>query len=111
MHGLGAAATNRPWCTSNRRPEVIHTACEDYRASAGMDLEHDHDSRVQGKKTACETLVLWGDRGVVKRLFKPLDLWQAQCSASVQGEATPAGHFIPEECPDLTAMALRNFMR
>jgi len=93
------------------RSEAIHTACEDYRASAGIDLEHDRESRLHDQKIACETLVLWGDRGVVQRLFKPLDLWQAQCSATVKGEAVPAGHFIPEECPELTATALRNFMR
>jgi haloacetate dehalogenase len=71
---------------------------------------HDRESRARGDKIACDTLVLWGSKGVVQRLFKPLDLWQAQCSATVTGDAVPAGHFIPEECPDLTATALRNFM-
>jgi len=89
----------------------IHTACEDYRASAGIDLEHDRESRARGEKIACETLVLWGERGVVHRFFNPLDLWQAQCAARVTGQALPAGHFIPEECPDLTAQALQPFMR
>ena len=93
------------------RPEAIHTACEDYRASATIDLEHDRESRAQGKKITCKTLVLWGERGVVQRLFKPTELWQAQCADSVEGAAVPAGHFIPEECPELTAAALRNFMR
>ena len=69
------------------------------------------EAATRGDKIACDTKVLWGDRGVVQRLFKPLDLWQAQCSASVTGEAIPAGHFIPEECPELTATALRTFMR
>jgi len=92
------------------RPEAIHTACEDYRASGGIDLEHDRASRERGDKIACDTLVLWGERGVVQRLFKPVDLWQAQCSGTVSGAAMPAGHFIPEERPDLTADALRNFM-
>ncbi|MES2975709.1 MAG: alpha/beta hydrolase [Pseudomonadota bacterium] len=93
------------------RPEAIHSACEDYRASAGMDLEHDRASREQGGKVACDMLVLWGDRGVVNRMFKPLELWQAQCSASVEGKAVAAGHFIPEELPDATAEALREFMK
>ncbi len=93
------------------RPEAIHTACEDYRASAGIDLEHDRASRARGEKIACDTLVLWGERGVVQRMFKPMDLWQAQCSAHVSGVALPAGHFIPEELPERTADALRHFMR
>lgn len=100
------AAYERSFC----RPEAIHTACEDYRASAGIDLEHDRASRARGEKIACDTLVLWGARGVVQRLFKPQDLWQAQCAATVSGEAMPAGHFIPEELPAQTAEALRNFM-
>lgn len=93
------------------RPEAIHTACEDYRASAGIDLEHDRASRARSEKIACDTLVLWGERGVVQRLFSPMNLWQAQCAATVSGAALPAGHFIPEEHPVLTADALRNFMR
>lgn len=91
------------------RPEAIHGACEDYRASAGIDLEHDRASRAHGQKIACDTLVLWGERGVVHKLFKPLELWQAQCSATVSGQLLPAGHFIPEELPAETANALQAF--
>ncbi len=91
------------------RPEAIHAACEDYRASAGIDLEHDRASRAAGQKIACDTLVLWGVRGVVQRLFDPLALWRAQCSAVVQGAALPAGHFIPEELPADTADRLLRF--
>ncbi|MES3009538.1 MAG: alpha/beta hydrolase [Pseudomonadota bacterium] len=90
-------------------PEAIHSACEDYRASAGIDLDHDRASRAKGDKIACDTLVLWGERGVVHRLFKPLQLWQAQCAGHVSGQAVPAGHFIPEELPQETAEALRGF--
>jgi haloacetate dehalogenase len=92
------------------RAEAIHTACEDYRASAGIDLTHDRESRARGHKIACDTLVLWGEHGVVQRLFDPLALWQAQCAASVTGWAMPAGHFIPEQLPEETAAALGAFM-
>jgi len=92
------------------RAEAIHTACEDYRASAGIDLTHDRESRARGHKIACDTLVLWGAHGVVQRLFEPLALWQAQCAGAVTGWAMPAGHFIPEQLPDETVMALRAFM-
>lgn len=92
-------------------PEGIHSMCEDYRASATVDLEHDRSSRALGDKIACDMLVLWGERGVVHRLFDPMALWQAQCAARVSGECLPAGHFIPEELPAVTAAALRNFMR
>ena len=92
------------------RAESIHTACEDYRASAGIDLEHDREGRARGEKIVCDTLVLWGERGVVQRLFDPLALWQAQCAGAVTGWAMQAGHFIPEQLPEETAAALRSFM-
>jgi haloacetate dehalogenase len=91
------------------RAEAIHAACEDYRASAGIDLEHDRDSRARNQRIACDTLVLWGDKGVVERLFDPLALWRAQCAGTVSGHMLPAGHFIPEELPGPTADALRAF--
>jgi haloacetate dehalogenase len=89
--------------------ETTHSMCEDYRASAGIDLEHDRASRALGDKIACDTLVLCGERGVVNSMFKPLALWQAQCSARVTGLAMPAGHFIPEELPQATADQLLPF--
>lgn len=93
------------------RAESIHAACEDYRASAGIDLEHDRESRSRGHKINCDTLVLWGDRGVIAKLFDAPALWQAQCAANVTGRAMPAGHFIPEELPEATAEALLSFFR
>jgi haloacetate dehalogenase len=91
------------------RAESIHAACEDYRASAGIDLEHDRASRSDGKKIACDTLVLWGERGLVGKMFEPRALWQAQCAGQVTGSALPSGHFIPEELPGPVAGALRDF--
>ena len=53
--------------------------------------------------------MLWGERGVVHRMFDPLALWRAQCRGAVSGIAMPAGHFIPEELPEETAAALLKF--
>ena len=91
--------------------EALHTACEDYRASAGIDLTHDRAGREQGHKLACDTLVLWGARGVVNRLFDPMALWQAQCNGVVSGQSMAAGHFIPEELPEQVSTALGGFFR
>jgi haloacetate dehalogenase len=91
------------------REDTLHAICEDYRASAGIDLEHDRECRAAGQKIACDMLVLWGQRGVVQALFDPLAPWQAQCAGRVQGEAMAAGHFIPEELPDETAARLLRF--
>jgi haloacetate dehalogenase len=91
-------------------PATIHAMCEDYRASAGIDLQHDRASRTAGERIACDTLVMWGERGVVHRLFDPVALWQAQCSATVSAKLCEgAGHFIPEEQPEATAETLKAF--
>ncbi len=89
------------------KPEAIHSACEDYRAAAGIDLEHDRDHDV--KKIACPTHVVWGAHGVVGRLFDPLADWQAKCGQQVTGKALPAGHFIPEEAPELLLREMLEF--
>jgi haloacetate dehalogenase len=93
------------------RADTIHASCEDYRASATIDLEHDRASRAAGEKIACEMLVLWGEHGIIGRLFDPLAAWGAQCAAAVSGQVLPAGHFIPEELPDETARHLHAFLR
>jgi haloacetate dehalogenase len=102
-----AALAEYERCFSN--PATIHAMCEDYRASADIDLTHDRASRARGDKIACDMLVLWGQRGVVNQLFQPLELWQAQCAGKVTGQALPAGHFIPEELPKETAAQLVAF--
>ena len=93
------------------RAEAIHAACEDYRAAATIDLEHDRASRAAGEKIACDLLVLWGTRGVVGQLYDPLALWRAQCAGAVSGAALEAGHFLAEELPGETVTRLRAFLR
>ncbi len=90
-------------------PEGIHAACEDYRAAASIDLVHDRASRAAGERVACDLHVLWGERGVVARLFDPIADWRAACRGGVTGRALAAGHFIPEELPEPTAAELAAF--
>ena len=101
------AEYERCFCT----PAGIHAACEDYRAAATIDLEHDRHSRAHGQKIACDTLVLWGARGLVPRYFEPIAPWIAQCSAQVTGFAMDSGHFIPEERPEALAEAYKEFFQ
>jgi haloacetate dehalogenase len=93
------------------RADAIHATCEDYRAGASIDLEHDRASRAGGEKIGCDLLLLWGTRGLVGRRFDPMALWKAQASGRVEGSAMEAGHFIPEELPEETAGRLRDFFR
>lgn len=89
------------------QPETIHGACEDYRAAASIDLEHDRDH--DEKKIACPVRVLWGERGVIERVFQPLSDWQEKCAGTVTGKALPAGHFIPEQVPELLLAEMTAF--
>jgi len=89
------------------RPDAIHAACEDYRAAASIDLEHDRDHETN--RIACPVRVLWGEHGVVGRLFKPLEDWQVKCEQRVTGKAVPAGHFIPEQVPELLLEEMLEF--
>ena len=93
------------------RLDTIHATCEDYRAGATLDCEHDRAARAEGRRIECPVLALWGARGVVGRLYDPLALWRAQCALEPEGAALEAGHFIPEEQPDETARRLAAFFR
>jgi haloacetate dehalogenase len=87
-------------------PATIHASCEDYRAAASIDLEHDRDD--EAKRVECPMLVLWGENGVVHRLFKPLDDWRA-VATDVRGRSLGCGHYLAEEVPDETLRELKGF--
>jgi haloacetate dehalogenase len=89
---------------------TIHANCEDYRAAASIDLEHDRADRSLEHKIGCPVLVVWGRRGVVARLFDPLSDWQERAAGLVTGGAIDAGHFIPEEAPTALLALLLPFL-
>jgi haloacetate dehalogenase len=90
-----------------RDPATVHAACEDYRAAASIDLQHD-DADLS-HKIACPVLALWAERGPMNRLFDVLATWRERAE-HVTGKALPSGHFLPEEVPDQTLAELRTFL-
>ena len=82
-----------------RNPEMIRGMCEDYRAAATIDLEHDRESREAGEKIRCPLLVLWGAKGKIEKWYEPLDIWRQYCAAEVSGGAVSSGHYLAEEAP------------
>jgi len=80
-------------------PDTIHAVCEDYRASATIDLERDRDDIERGHKVACPLRVLWGEFGVIEQCFAPLEAWR-RVARDVSGRSLACGHYIPEEDPD-----------
>ncbi len=91
-------------CFAN--PQTIHATCEDYRAAASIDLEH--DAADLAKRLTCPLLVLWGQKGVVERCFDVLAAWRERAE-SVQGRTLPCGHFLAEEVPEETLAELLAF--
>ncbi len=90
-------------------PGAIHAACEDYRASATIDLRHDEADTNAERRLSQPLLVLWGGRGVVGCQFDVMVLWKERSDAGVIGQALDCGHFLPEEMPDATRDALIRF--
>ena len=90
-----------------REPAAIHASCEDYRAAASIDLEHDEADL--DRRIAAPLLALWGARGLVGREFDVLACWRERAER-VEGEALECGHYLPEERPAETTAALRRFL-
>lgn len=76
------------------KPEAVHASCEDYRAAATIDLEHDEED--MHKKITCPLLVLWGAKGFVHRTYDVLAVWNERAE-QIEGRALACGHFLPEE--------------
>ncbi|WP_138465624.1 alpha/beta fold hydrolase [Poseidonocella sp. HB161398] len=87
-------------------PATRHAICEDYRASAGIDLEH--DAADAGRKLAAPLLALWGAQGTVGQLYDVLETWREK-AGDVRGHALDCGHTLQEERPEEVLAALRGF--
>jgi haloacetate dehalogenase len=92
-----------------RTPEMIRGMCEDYRAAAGIDLEHDRSSRAAGVKVQCPMLVLWGAKGKIPKWYDALAIWRQYCLADVKGSAVASGHYLAEEAPETVVAELKAF--
>ncbi|WP_420333781.1 alpha/beta fold hydrolase [Roseibium sp.] len=90
-----------------KNPATIHAICEDYRASAGIDLEHDTDD--EHRRITAPLLAIWGDNSVVGDLYDVLATWKEKATR-VTGCSLPCGHAIPEEAPDELSARLLDFL-
>ena len=88
---------------------TAHAICEDYRASASIDLEHDRADVAASRMLAQPLHVLWGTHGAVGRCFDVLALWRER-ALNVTGHAVPCGHYLPEEAPQQIADAALSFL-
>jgi haloacetate dehalogenase len=90
----------------------VHAICEEYRAAASIDREHDRADRAAGRRISCPVLVLWSATGPLASWYiddgGPLELWR-ELAPNVTGHPVDGGHFFPEEQPHDTARELAAF--
>jgi haloacetate dehalogenase len=96
-----------------RDPVKVHAICDEYRAAASIDREHDHADFRAGRRISCPLLALWSNSGGLASWYDedggPLEIWR-RWAEDVTGEAVPGGHFFPEEYPAETAARLQSFL-
>ncbi|MGC1163071.1 MAG: alpha/beta hydrolase [Candidatus Sulfotelmatobacter sp.] len=90
------------YVSTYRDPARAHGICEEYRAAATIDVEHDRADKEASKRIACPMLHLWAEGG-------PLGIWR-QWAAHAEGQAMKGGHFFPEENSDDTAVLVKQFL-
>ncbi|WP_299811014.1 alpha/beta hydrolase [uncultured Roseibium sp.] len=100
-----ALAHNRDWFC---QPDRVSATCEDYRAGATVDYQHDRADQEAGNRIHMPLLALWGEKGIANSVEDPLAIWRTWCPEA-EGAALPCGHFLPEEAPDRTCQALLDF--
>ena len=105
--GATEAAAFAEYLRCYRDPATRHAICEDYRAAAGIDLEHDEADA--GVKVRAPLLALWGARGTVGQLYDVLETWREK-ALNVRGRALDCGHTLQEERPEETAAELLAFL-
>jgi haloacetate dehalogenase len=118
LAGWGSSAAAFPaeirqaYCEALCNADHVHAICEEYRAAASIDREHDMQDHIAGHRIRCPLIALWSGTGALATWYAdeggPLALWR-QMADNVVGYALPGGHFFPEEYPTQTAEALARF--
>jgi haloacetate dehalogenase len=106
--GVPSEALIQEYLRCYRIPGTIHAICEDYRAAATIDLEHDAEDTAL--RIEVPLLALWGAKGVVGEQYDVLDTWREK-ALEAQGHALPCGHALQEELPIDTTEAILAFMK
>jgi haloacetate dehalogenase len=108
--GFFHPAARADYLAALRTPGTVEAICEDYRAAATIDLEHDSASRAAGQRVTCPLLALWGAKGKVGAWYEPLEVWRHYAGGSVSGGPLASGHYLAEEAPEAVLAALDGFL-
>jgi haloacetate dehalogenase len=92
-------------------PGAVEAMCEDYRAGATVDVQHDEDDRDKGVQIECPAFILWAARGALPRLYPDvLEVWRPWAQ-QLRGAAIDAKHFLAEDQPEETTHELLSFLK
>ena len=100
----------REYLRTSATAENIHAMCEDYRASASIDLGYDSEDIKAGKKIQCPLLTLWAAKGAMGQLYDVLSIWKEE-GVNVSGKGLPGNHSLQESAPKETLAELQQFLR
>lgn len=100
----------REYMRNNTNPLMLHAMCEDYRASASIDLELDAADVKAGKKIQCPLLTLWAGKGAMGKLYDVLAIWKDE-GVNVSGKPMPGNHSLQESAPMETLAEIQQFLR
>jgi haloacetate dehalogenase len=82
--------------------------CEDYRAGAFVDPEHDAADRAAGQRLAMPVLAVWKTRATCScRSTPPRSGGRGRTTANA---GLPGGHFLPEARPTDLADAIADLL-
>jgi haloacetate dehalogenase len=109
INGGGTGEIGDVFAEIYKDPAAIHGMCEDYRASARMDMQIDKTDIAAGKKIECPLNVLWGLNAPMGRLYDVLGIWQME-STNAQGKGIAGGHTFQVDSPEATWTELRRFL-
>ncbi|GAA3539936.1 alpha/beta hydrolase [Amycolatopsis ultiminotia] len=88
--------------------DAVPSIVADYRASAGVDLEHDRADRAAGNQLRMPVTVLQQDWGAALG-YDGTALWRTWAPGCVH-ETVTCGHFMAEEAPGRVTSALRDLL-
>ncbi|RYP57992.1 hypothetical protein DL769_009166 [Monosporascus sp. CRB-8-3] len=91
---------------------TVHAMCQDYRASATLDMMEARKDIKEGRLIRSPILVLWGKYGVIEKCFDALKEWRSvtEDGVLVDGHSVESGHYIPEQVPDDVVSAILSFL-
>jgi haloacetate dehalogenase len=112
-HGSFGPEILEEYVSTYRDPARVHGICEEYRAAATIDVEHDRADKEASRRIECPMLHLWAEGGPLDTFYAkdggPLGIWR-QWAPRAQGQAIKGGHFFPEENPEGTAALIKQFL-